>query len=216
MNIYSIHVDTCVHADAHPAGRALSESMVPNPIYDGPMYESIHQQFNKVVHTPNSDCALLTPSPSPTSPHYVRDLKQYENMDLPSAPTSASSPAPESTLALNLASSVLSPSPITEASLIPPIFNSKTPKERNKLQLTLNLNNLEVHGSTCSSERASRRRANTIEYGDRLGTGSSFRGRCVTAPSIDDNYITLSPFGTVPGKESGKRLKEYFCVLILS
>ncbi len=101
-----------VHAggNVHPTGQVLADGMVPNPIYDGPMYESIHQEFSNVVQSPTSGDILLTPdnSLSPTSPHYVKNstsnegiAKNYENIKAVDSPSTL----PESNPALISASS---------------------------------------------------------------------------------------------------------------
>ena len=91
--------------------------MVTNPIYDGPMYESIHQNFSMACSPINFNTSATSNNESPTSPRYFvhthnsEVAKQYAN-----TPDSTASDVP----------------------LVPAVL-PKTSKERNKLQLTLSL-----------------------------------------------------------------------------
>ena len=97
-------------------GHNSSQVMVINPIYDGPIYDSIPQQLSTGFHTQISDSTSSKPNNgSPTSPNHVNNLNEYENI-----------PVSNSSAVTNAPTSQTSTSPITS-------------KERKTLKLTLSL-----------------------------------------------------------------------------
>lgn len=171
--------------------------MVPNPIYDGPMYESIHQQLSDVTHSPSAEDITNTDSlnaDSPSKPLYIvypshscntPVAKIYENMN--ATPTTVRAP--------------------------PTYATPKTSKERNKLQLTLHLN-------TQPSETTSgvMLAGDSSEASCRLERGRrDTEGGYDNVPLQNDNYTTLSRSVKVTngarGTVSGEWVEPELCGL---
>lgn len=190
--------------------RAPQRTMVTNPIYDGPMYESIHPQFrivNRQSETTTAtgesdskeggesresehDTELSLPddvagSDQELSPRYVRNTKTCLKADKD----------PQ----LMQASLTLSPAP----SLPTPALPQSHHRERNVLGLTLDLSEntngvgvargLDI--SDINGRQTRRRAATTSNSRPHL---LSFLSSTSSTPNNDDNYTVMSPMTHVP------------------
>ena len=136
-----LYASTCVGAGgchtcgSRPETRLTSlRTMVPNPIYDSPMYESIQQNFSNVTDGPNSGSVVpTTPGCSlglcySAAPSENKILNNYAPPSIYNIPANAEGMPPASTPCTDAAPSYTCPTKL------------KTTKERNVLQLTLTLN----------------------------------------------------------------------------
>ena len=198
--------------------------MVPNPIYDGPMYECIPQSLRKVSHshsdetgsttasstcTPSTDMSADSPrallynkyvlSPHRSSSNKTETEENYANLVVLSAPPTTSTPnvAPPTTAPPTIATSATYAQP-------------KTSSERNKFKLTLHLDKHD------SFEPFPRPRTTSMVTGNRVRLE---RGRCGTEPSAnmkpqkecevgDGNYIAMNALMTRRGTVSGAMVRE--------
>ena len=156
--------------------------MVHNPIYDGPVYESVQQQFNTLTATTlqasdsSADCPCSSQPSTPTSseksvryvdpptPAQVPKTRSKSFLSHPSATESDTKNIPRST------------------SVSIPVIN-KTGKQRNKLNLTLTLTGTDSTSAT-RSHNAQRSIAEPISAVNPI-----------VLRDVDDNYTVMSPAG---------------------
>lgn len=165
----------------------MCNAMVPNPIYNGPLYESVQPHFETLVSTMAStsgeqqcNSRASTPSSSEKSVRYVdppsHSSKNRSRSFVSSGPSHSSMRTSD---ALNISRS-------TSVS-IPAI--KKTEKQRNKLNLTLTLTGTDSTGAT-GSHNAQDSTAEPISAANP-----------VVLRDVDDNYTVMSPAsrGTLVG-----------------
>lgn len=160
------------------------EAMVTNPIYDidGPMYESIQQQFDNTNHGANTEAVSTPPQ---VQNHYVIDLPG--NNSSPKTPkyiespgTAAATPT-DTTPLVNLVPPTRMALP---TDMDPPTGVAlTTAKERNKLHLTLTLHEGELFVPKSSTNRNS----GIARHGTLSPDLTSKEG------DDDDNYTFMSP-----------------------
>ena len=156
--------------------------MVPNPIYSGPLYESVQPRFETLTSIMASasgeeQCTsrASTPSSSEKSIRYVdppsHSLKNRSRSFVSSGPSHSSIPTGD---ALNIVRSTSVSIPATK----------KTGKQRNKLKLTLTLTGADSTGTTSGSRNAQISTAEQI---------SAVNPKVVQLRDVDDNYTVMSP-----------------------
>lgn len=165
----------------------VCNAMVHNPIYDGPVYESVQQQFNTLTVTTlqtssvsdtsaDHPCNCSPPStPTPThsekSARYVDPPAQFHISKLRSKSVISHCSAP---------SGVIDTGNIPRSTSVSVPVIKKTPKQRNKLNLTLPLAGTES--------------GNTNTTGCLMSTS----GPILT--DVDENYTTMmSPASALIG-----------------
>ena len=154
-----------------------SSAMITNPIYDGPVYESVRQQYN-----PLNSSTSTTPDSSPTAPlndpaRYSNDptIHQVDQVRRNTLSISPRQPVPR----------VISPLAATSfrsASISGNTTYKHPRRERNKLHLTLSLGNNEIS-------------SNPVLDGGKTGTLDK-KSPIVpqTIPlEVDENYTVMSP-----------------------
>ena len=183
--------------------------MVTNPIYDGPMYESIHPQLrmvnsqNAAPTTGDSD-SMKEGEEEDTTSEQERETSSTENeiasSDPPSSPRYLSHPKPcpqLSTQQLDTADISLA----VIASTTDPIATQTQPKDRNVLGLILDLGGdtargHEYGGPGSDNGRETRRRTATVAHSRPLL--HSYFSSASSTPGEDDNYTVMSPVTHVP------------------
>ena len=183
--------------------------MVHNPIYDGPVYESVHQQFNTLCATilqdslasdasANRPCNSQTSTPTsseksiryvdpPSSAHQASKIRSKSFISHPSAPEGDTENIPRCT------------------SVSVPVIK-KIPKQRNKLHLTLTLTGTDSTVATGSDDHNAQNKpvsaVNPIvlrDVDDNYTVMSPAAGRCTLVGT--DEWSGLSPEDTEKYKE---------------
>lgn len=162
--------------------------MVQNPIYDGPVYESVRRQFDNLTITTERTASgegntlsdrpcnseVSCPNSSEKSVRYVDQPVQMASKNIRSMSfRSGSSP---------LSSSSGSNPRSTSVSI--PFTSKKTGKERNKLHLTLTLNESDLNAAAEShdNQKSAIRSTNPVALMD-----------------VDKNYMVMSPISVLSG-----------------
>ena len=147
--------------------------MITNPIYSGPVYETVHQGYN-----PLSTSASTTPDSSPTTP-LNDDVSRY-NIN-PTSRTDIIDLVRRNTLPSQSNGRVVSPLAGTSyrsSSISGNTTVKHPPKERNKLHLTLSLGN---------NKEGSQNEHEIVPNSGKNGSGN------VRPISEDENYTIMSP-----------------------
>ena len=141
----------------------MQNAMVHNPIYDGPIYENVQRHFDTLTATVKQDLSLSntsasdSPRPGSSTPPYVgsnnNSQKMARYLDRPIQPRSQSLSHPSTPDNNNPKSTSVCAQAATGVMGL-----KKNGKERNKLHLTLTLNENESAntgiGPSCSKEEA--------------------------------------------------------------
>ena len=171
----------------------MQNAMVHNPIYDGPVYESVQPHFDTLTATVKQDLSLSNTSASNSPPRsstppntgsannsqrMVRYLDQpiqlrSQSLSHPSTPDN-NNPRSTSTVC-------------AQAARVTGL--KKNGKERNKLHLTLTLNGKESGNSTSG---APGQRGKDEEVGNLPGNRGGNKKRAVVSDG-DENYTVMSP-----------------------
>ena len=157
--------------------------MVQNPIYDGPVYESVRRQFDNLSTTTERTAAdegntlsdrpcnskISSSNSSEKSIRYVNQPVQMASKNFRSMSFGSGSPSLSSAAGSNPRS--------TSVSI--PFTSKKTGKERNKLHLTLTLTENDLN-ATAESHKPVIRSTNPVALMD-----------------VDKNYMVMSPISVL-------------------
>ena len=169
--------------------------MVHNPIYDGPIYESVIQDFNTLQSSTSEAVASAHTNDSKPQESPPPDNNSVRYLDEPIQPrmkvdNARSSSCHSRALGLTTRSASVS------------IPSKRTTQERNKLQLTLSLGSTAALTSNMLGERKNRENgvmthslngsAVTIHH----PTAPKFIPAIAIVSSQDENYTVMSPAGT--------------------
>ena len=173
----------------------MQNAMVHNPIYDGPVYESVQPHFDTLTASVKQDLSLSNTSASndppgsstpPSAGCSDSSQKMVRYLDQPIQPRSQSLSQPSTPDNSNPRSTSVCAQSATRVMGL-----KKNGKERNKLHLTLTLNGNKsanpAFGVPCKKEEE------VVLAGDLLGNK-----RAVTSNG-DENYTVMSP---IRGKNS--------------
>ena len=180
----------------------MQNAMVHNPIYDGPVYESVQPHFDTLTATVKQDLSLSNTSASNSPPRsstppntgstnnsqrMVRYLDQpiqlrSQSLSHPSTPDNNN---PRSTSGM-----------CAQTARVTGL--KKNGKERNKLHLTLTLNGSESGNSTSGAPQCGKDE-NVVLAGDLPGNQGGNKKRAVVSDG-DENYTVMSP---IKRKDSG-------------
>lgn len=167
--------------------------MVPNPIYDGPVYESVRTQFDSLTSTTLKDVGMADNSvcnSQPGSPTTVSDNSvRYVDPPVAAAVQMSKIRSNSFVTSIPLPSSARSDDPQSapRATSISIPTTKKNGKERNKLHLTLTLtgNDLNITAEPQMDQN---------ENNPTVVTGVANQ---VVKADVDDNYTTMSPAGVL-------------------
>ena len=156
--------------------------MVDNPIYDGPLYESVHTQFETLTKQTTSTANTSTCNSQPSTP--TSSEKSIRYVDPPSSAHQTSKIRSKSFL-----SHPSAPEGDTEniprcTSVSVPVIK-KIPKQRNKLHLTLTLTGTDSAVATEAHDHSAQNCTSKI-----ISAVNP-----VVLRDVDDNYAVMSPAG---------------------
>lgn len=162
-------------------------AMIHNPIYDGPVYESVHRQFEALtLSTPQAadncdeqpyNSEASTPTSSEKSVRYVDQPFQRPD-NVRSKSFISKSP---------LISSDQGTTAQRSTSVSIPCVPKKTGKERNKLHLTLTLTGIDLDAT------------NEPHPQSQIQANKATNAAAAQLTDVDDNYLLMSPIGVLSG-----------------
>ncbi len=165
----------------------VCDAMVPNPIYDGPLYESVHTQFDSLA-TQASCQPRNTHSPTCSSTSSEAALQDKAAVRYVPQPRSKSFVCGGPSLPSNESDAANIPRATSISEALPAI--RKSGKQRNKLNLTLSL----AANESITSENARDARP--------CDPVSAINPMALT--SVDENYAIMSPAGALANKSLPK------------
>ena len=187
----------------------VHNAMVHNLIYNGPVYESVLERrfdslasFSKQEFSSSSTSACNSPGPCNTTPPDTDNFhKNLRYLDRPMQPRSQSLSQPSSDLN-NTSQSITVSVPATTRMMA----LKKNGTERNKLHLTLTLNNQNETYPNAGTSDVHPSVSAVAAYNNMSGkkTSSSMNPAMTSSSNLDANYTIMSPVtGSVKTEATG-------------
>lgn len=181
----------------------MQNAMVHNPIYDGPVYESVQPHFDTLTATVKQDLSLSNTSASNSPPrsstppntgsgNNSQRMVRYLDQPIQLRSQSLSHPStPDNNNPRSISTVCAQAARVTGL--------KKNGKERNKLHLTLTLNGSESGNSTSGAPQCGKDE-DVVLAGNLPGNPQGGNKKRAVVSDSDENYTVMSP---IKRKDSG-------------